>query len=309
VSRTLAEHDWIARLVRRLGPARAPVRLGPGDDAAVLRVGGVDLLVTVDALVEGVHFRRGWLSPRALGVRAFRVNASDLAAMGARPVAAVVALEVPRGTPAALLDGMVAGFVADARRHRAALVGGNLTAGPRLAITVTMLGRAPGRIVTRAGARPGDRVFVTGELGHTAIAVRRRARLPALPDRVAAGVRLARVAGAMIDVSDGLVQDLGHVAHASGVRIRIDAARVPVAAACRRALGARATTFAATAGEDYELVATVPPARIGVLARAGLGCRLREIGVVEDGPPGILLVGRDGRPMRLARGGFDHLRS
>src|SRR6185369_1298658 len=185
------------------------VRVGPGDDCAALRIGGKSLLVTTDALVDVVHFKRGWLSPRALGERAYRVNASDVAAMGGRPIAAVVAMEVPRGVSAATLDGIVAGFVAAARRHDAALVGGNLARGPALAITVTLLGLAPGRVVTR----PGDVVVVTGTLGATGTAVRdrrggRRAALPRLPDRVAAGVALARVASAMIDVSAGLVQDL-----------------------------------------------------------------------------------------------------
>ncbi|MGH7894316.1 MAG: thiamine-phosphate kinase [Candidatus Binatia bacterium] len=311
----LGEHGWIATVVRRLGGARGAVRLGPGDDAAALRVGSTTLLVTTDTLIDWVHFRRGWLSPRALGERAFRVSASDIAAMGGNPLAAVMALEVPRGTPVATLDGIVAGFVADARRHGAHLLGGNVARAAHLAITVTMLGRAGRRLVTRSGARPGDVVCVTGALGATGTAVRRRlagqvASLPRVPDRIGAGTLLAAVASAMIDVSDGLAQDLGHVCRASGVAMRIDATLVPVAAACRRRFGDRATAIAATAGEDYELAFTVSPRRVPALIRrlGRLGCRVTPIGAVVAGRPSLTLVDARGRVVRLPQRGFDHLR-
>jgi thiamine-monophosphate kinase len=307
------EHEWIRRLIRRLGPRGAGVTIGPGDDAAALRVGRATLLVTTDALVEGVHFRAGWLAPRALGERAYRVNASDVAAMGGRPTVAFVALQVPRATPAATLEALIAGFVAAARRHGASLAGGNLTRGPVLAVTVTLLGRAGPRVVTRAGARPGDVVLVTGRLGATGAAVRareagRRAPLPRVPDRVAAGMLLARVASAMIDVSDGLVQDLEHVARASGVGIRLEWPRVPLAPACRRS-GAEGVAIALTAGEDYELACTVPPRRLPTLARLArrLGCPLTAVGTVERGRARVHVVDAAGNPLRLDRGGFDHL--
>ena len=313
-ARRPTEHEWIGRLVRALPRAGRGVLLGPGDDAAALRVGGATLLVTTDALVEGTHFRAGWYAPRALGARAYGVNASDLAAMGGRPFAAVMALEVPGDVHTATLDGIVAGFVAAAGAHGATLVGGNLTRGPALAITVTLLGRAGPRLVTRAGARPGDHVFVTGRVGAMGAAVRerrrgRRAPLPRVPDRIRAGALLARVASAMIDVSDGLVQDLGHVAHASRVAIRLEGARIPVAPACRRRVGDGALALALTAGEDYELACTVPPRRSAALARlaARLGCPLTRIGVVESGRPSVAVTGPDGARLRLGRAGFDHL--
>ncbi len=311
----LGEHGWIATVMRRLGRPRGPVRVGPGDDAAALRVGGATLLVTTDSLVDGVHFRRGWLAPRALGERAFRVNASDLAAMGGRPLAAVMALEVPPATPVRTLDGIVTGFVADARRHGADLVGGNVTRGARLAVTVTLLGRAGRRIVRRAGARPGDVVCVTGTLGAAGTAVRdrragRTTPLPRVPDRLAAGALLSAIASAMIDVSDGLVQDLEHVCRASRVAMRIDATRVPVAAACRRRFGKRAPIVAATAGEDYELAFTVARRRLPALVRRlrRIGCRVTPIGAVVAGPPAVVLVEARGGTVRLPRRGFDHLR-
>jgi thiamine-monophosphate kinase len=297
--------------VRRLGGSPR-LLVGPGDDAAALRLGRTTLLATTDALVEGVHFRAGWLSPRALGARAYGVNASDVAAMGGAPLCALMALEVPSSVRAATLDAIVAGFVGAARRHRAVLAGGNVTSGRNLAITVTLLGLAPGRVVTRAGARPGDHVVVTGRLGAMGAAVRERragraAALPTVPDRVAAGRLLARVASAMIDVSDGLVQDLGHVARASGVGIRIEAVRVPLAATVRRR-GRAGLALALAAGEDYELACTVPQRRLATLQAltARLGCPLTPIGVVERGR-GVRVVDANGAPFALERGGFDHL--
>ncbi len=309
-SRGPGEHEWIRRLIRRLPGRGAGVEIGPGDDAAAIRIGGTTLLVTTDALVEGVHFRAGWLSPRALGARAYAVNASDIAAMGGRPLWAVVALEVPARTPTRTLDGIVAGFVGAARRHGAALVGGNVTRGPALAITVTLLGAAGARVVTRAGARPGDVVLVTGRLGAMSAAVRNRRRgraaaVPRVPDRVPIAGELARVATAMIDVSDGLVQDLRHVARASGAAIRVDAASVPIAARVRGAL-----RVALTGGEDYELACTVPPRRMAAAMRAAerLGVPLTAIGVVERAGRGVRVLDASGKRLALRHGGYDHLR-
>jgi thiamine-monophosphate kinase len=287
------------------------VLVGPGDDAAAVRPTRRPLLLTTDSLIEGVHFRHGWASPAGLGRRAFAVNASDVAAMGGAPKYALVALEIPGRAPVAEIDALVAGFSRAARKSGARLVGGNLARGPHLAITVALVGEAPGRVVTRAGARPGDRLFVTGTLGATGLAVRRliagrRGSLPALSNRVPQGILLARVAHAMIDVSDGLVQDLGHVCRASGVAAEIELASLPVATACRRALGERAALFAASAGEDYELLVAIAPRQLPALARLRLGCRLTEIGRVIRGRPAVRLLDRAGRPVRLPRGGFDH---
>jgi thiamine-monophosphate kinase len=262
--RDLGEHAWIARLIRRLPVGRRTL-LGPGDDAAVLRPGRHPLVVTTDSLIEGVHFRLGWEPPAALGRRAYRVNLSDVSAMGAVPLAALVAIEAPADAPIALLDGVMRGIGADARRTGADVVGGNGGAGPHLANTVTLIGEAAGRVVTRAGARDGDGIWVTGRIGGAGTAVRRlldggRGR-PPVPIRTEAGRRLARVASAMIDVSDGLLQDLGHVCRASRVAADVDAAAIPVARGCRVAFGHDAARFAATAGEDYELLCTVPRRR------------------------------------------------
>jgi len=210
--RDVGEHAWIGRVVRRLAaaPAARRVAIGPGDDAAVIRPGRGALLLTTDALLEGVHFRAGWASPAMLGRRAFAINASDLAAMGGEPTFALLALEAPATLPAADLDALVTGFARAARDAGACLVGGNLARGPHLAITATLLGEARGPIVGRDGARAGDALYVTGTLGRTGLAVRRlragrRVPWPMPPLRLRAGRLLAPLAHAMIDVSDGLV--------------------------------------------------------------------------------------------------------
>jgi thiamine-monophosphate kinase len=307
--RDLGEHAWLERTIARLGRASAGrgVLLGPGDDAAVVRAGRRPLLLTTDALVEEVHFHARGAAPADIGRRAFAVNASDLAAMGGVPRFALLAVEAPPRMPVAALDAVTAGFAAAARRAGASLVGGNLTRGPHLAITGALVGEAPGRVVTRAGGRAGDLLYVTGVLGVAGLAVRRR-RIPAAPDRVAAGVRLAGIASAMIDVSDGLLQDVGHLCRASRVGADVELSRLPVAAACRRAFGARAAAFAATAGEDYELVFAVPPrsaSRLRALARH-LGCRVTRIGRLVRRPVRVRVLGPSGRPLRVDRRGFDH---
>jgi len=309
--RDVGEHGWLARILPRL-PSGPRVLIGPGDDAAIVRAGRSAQVVTVDALVEGVHFRPGWATPRALGRRAFRVAASDLAAMGALPTAVLVALECPPARPEAEITGFTRGLAAEADRHGAPLVGGNLSAGPRLAASVTVLGEAPGRVATRAGARAGHLVVVTGALGAGAAVVRalragRRVPWPLPPDRLTTGVLLARHVTAMIDLSDGLLQDLGHVCRSSGVGARIDVARVPVAPRCRALAGGAARRLALGGGGDYELLATVAPARWRALraAAARARCRLTAIGEIVPGR-GVALH-EAGAPVDGAgRVGWDH---
>ncbi len=312
--RALGEHAWIARLLPTVrGGGR--VLLGPGDDAAALRPPRRALLLTIDTLSDGAHFRLGWESPAALGRRALRVNLSDVAAMGGTPLAVLVALAAPARLPATVLDGLMRGLAADARRWGVSVAGGNLAAAPRLAVTVALVGAAGRRIVTRAAARPGDDVWVTGTLGGAGAAVRvllagRRAVRPAVPVRVRAARLLAPLVHAMIDVSDGLVQDLGHVCRASRAGAVVDAAAIPIAAACRRAFGPHAARFAAAAGEDYELLLTVPRGRRRRLERLAprLGCRLTRVGRIVPGRPVVRLLDDRGHPLSLHRTGFDHFR-
>ena len=313
--RDVGEHAWIARFLRDLNRhrRRGRVVVGPGDDAAVVRPGGRALLLTTDTLVENVHFRAGWASPSALGRRAFRVSVSDLAAMGGIPAFALLSLEAPPRLAVRSLDALVRGFATAARASGARLVGGNLAASSHLAITVALVGEAPARVVTRAGGRAGDALYLTGTIGGAGLAVRRlragrRGRLPDPPLRVRAGRWLAPLAHAMIDVSDGLVQDVGHLCRASGVAAELELDQLPLAPGCRRALGRTAPCFAATAGEDYELVVAVPPRRERLASRLStrLGCRLSRVGRLVAGRPAVRILDAGGQVVELPRRGFDH---
>jgi thiamine-monophosphate kinase len=276
-----------------------------GDDAAVLAVGGGALCVSVDSTIAGIHAPTG-MDARALGRRAAARGASDLAAMGAAPLAMTCAVHVPKGAWAEAVEA-VAGLAARGRDQGLPLVGGDLcrTNGP-LAVVVTVLGRrgAPVRagFVGRSGACAGDVVAVTGPLGSVAAALARGdATLPEPPDRLHAGRALARHAHAMIDLSDGLARDAAHVAAASGVAIEIDLDAIP------HDVSVDAST-AATFGDDYELLACIPPARHEAvqvqLASLDPPVELTNVGLVVDGDPNVRFL-RDGRPIRLAPG-FAH---
>jgi thiamine-monophosphate kinase len=265
----VGEFGLLAEL-ERLGLAQ-----GIEHDAAV--VGG--LVATQDALVEGVHFRFDLLSWRELGARAAAVNLSDLAASGADPLALLVSLGLP---PETELDDALE-LYAGLNERGVPVRGGDTTRADRVVLSVTALGRAE-RVPGRAGARPGDVVVVTGPLG-AAGASFRVGRLPAVPDRVEEGKRLAAVATAMLDVSDGLARDAGHIATRSGVRLAIELERVPLAP------GAELDDVGF--GEDYELLATTPDP---------LGFPI--IGRVEEGEGVELTLG--GEPYSLA--GWEHFR-
>lgn len=292
------------------------VEVGPGDDAAVLRPPrGEDLVVTVDSLVEGVHFGAGF-APADIGWKALAVNLSDLAAMGARPLHALVALALPPATSVAKVRGIARGLAACARAHRVAVVGGNVSRAGELSVTVTAIGAvAEGRAVLRSGARPGDLVAVTGTVGDAALglapraarALVRRQRRPT--PRTAAGMALAGLVRAAIDVSDGLAQDLGHVCAASGVGARIGVADLPLSPAYRRAARDLPDPWAPAlaGGEDYELVVALPPgSRVAArTAAARAGTTLTVIGRFVRGA-GVRVVGPRGESRRVPPG-HDHL--
>jgi thiamine-monophosphate kinase len=312
----IGEFALIARFTRPFRGGEG-VRVGIGDDAAVLRPPpGADLVATVDAVVEGVHFT-GRFTPEEIGWKALAVNLSDLAAMGARPLWALVALATPAPADVARLARVGRGLAACARRHGVAVAGGNVTAARELSLTVTVVGAvARGRALLRSGGRPGDLLAVTGTLGDAALGLRPGAPRALLDrqrrprPRLALGAGAAGVASAAIDLSDGLLQDLGHLCAASGTGARVDAGSLPLSSAYRRAArGARAPLEAAlSGGEDYELLLAVPPARLARLRAAARRARTRltVIGALEDAP-GIRVL-EDGRPVRSRRGGHDHLR-
>ena len=308
----LGEFGLLAELERR------GLVSGIEDDAAV--VGG--LVVTQDALVDGVHFRDDLVSRRELGFRAAAVNLSDLAAMGARPAFMLIAVTAPPATPAADLERLLDGFTTRSETEGAAVVGGNLSRARCLSVTVTALGWIDGPCLTRSGARPGDRLAVTGTLGGAAAAVASwlggaepapelRERFVDPPSRVDAGRALARAgAHAAIDVSDGLLQDLGHLCTASGVGAAVDRERLPRLPEVA-ALDASGADFAASGGEDYELVFACPPAIDHELERfsAALGLELTVIGRCTEAQAGVRLLAADGTVREPAARGFDHFRA
>ena len=300
----LALIERIAARARR----RPGTELGIGDDAALLSVGGT-AVVTQDLLVEGVHFRRETAAPRDLGHKALAVNLSDLAAMAAEPVAALVGLCLPPGGVGDdEVDEIYAGVEALAARHGVTVAGGDTTAGPALMLAVTAVGRAASGIspVLRSGARPGDVLCVTGALGASAagllllerpglasavtapVAERLRAAHLRPEPRLAAGRSLARAgARAMLDLSDGLALDALRMARASGVRAVVEPGALPVAegvAEVAAAAGEDPGRLAAAGGEDYELLAALPPEAVEAARRAA-PCPLTPVGRLEEGPP------------------------
>ena len=301
------------------------VLLGPGDDAALLAGGDAPWAVTCDMAVEDVHFRRAWLEPGEVGWRAASAALSDLAAMAARPVAALLSLAVPEGDASSgFADAVVAGAREACAAVGAAVVGGDLTRSPGpLVLDVTALGRAT-RPLGRDGARPGDELWVTGALGAAAAAVAaweaggepaaglRRAYAHPLPrvdeaDWLAGSGRVH----ALVDLSDGLGGDAGHLAAASNVAVLLDAPRVPVADGVRAAAGSdeESLRLALSGGEDYELCLAaeaggLEPLREAFEARFGVA--LTRVGRVSEGQ-GVHLERGDGSgPERLDRGGYSH---
>jgi thiamine-monophosphate kinase len=316
----LTEEALLEAIRRVLSGAGPEVRVGVGDDAAVLAPTNGELVITTDTLVEDVHFVRGPAGARDLGHKAIVVNVSDIAAMGASPRAAVCALTLPPDVEAAWVMELFGGMREACDEYALWLVGGDLSRGREASIAVTVTGEvAPGRAALRSGARIGDRVIVTGELGGSAAGLRltdlrtmpsavqlalvRRHLRPTA--RVGEGSVLAgHGVTAMMDISDGLALDLSRLARASGVGARVSIDDVPVAegATVDDALGG---------GEDYELLATIPDEEAIEAARIelkeGFGLALTEIGrIVEE--KGLTAVLGDGTERPLEPTGWDHFR-
>ena len=297
----LSEQALIERFFAARDPARDDVVLGIGDDAAILRVPpGVELIATVDAIVEGVHFLAG-ADAADVGWRALAVNLSDLAAMGAEPAWALLALVMPAADER-WLTRFTHGFFELAKKHGVALVGGDTNRGP-LCVSVQLHGFAPaGAALRRSGARPGDQLYVTGTLGDAAagLAILRDAkqgesvgdeelqrRFLRPEPRVREGFVLRGLASAAIDVSDGLGVDAGRIARASGVGLEIELERVPASAELRAAHGEKeAHALALGGGDDYELLFTVSPEHAVELARTSTTwtCGCTRIGRVVAEP-------------------------
>jgi thiamine-monophosphate kinase len=313
----LGEFDLIASIRARVA-GRDDVVLGIGDDAAIVQAPpGRQIVVAMDTLNAGVHFPHD-TAPADIGWKALAVNLSDLAAMGALPAWCTLSLSLPDGD-AAWVDGFLDGFLALAAQHDVALVGGDTTRGP-LSICVTALGLVePGRGLRREGACVGDEVWVTGTLGDAAAALAQwragtgvdsalRERLDRPTPRVAAGSALAGVANACIDVSDGLLADLGHVARASGVGIEIAIDALPASAALTDGFdGDLRRTLQAAGGDDYELCFCAPQGADAAIAAvaASISTPITRIGRVVPGS-GVQAVDEEGRVWTPVAAGYDH---
>ena len=326
--RAVGEFGLIEAL-RRRARASPRWRVGIGDDAAVLRPrAGRELVLTCDALIEDVHFRWRSTSAPALARKALMVNLSDLSAMGAAPLGFLLALGLPARTRSERLDGFVTALLRAAADADCPLVGGDTVCAPVWTIAVTAVGELPrGRALRRGGARPGQRILVTGELGAAALGLAllergrgggraarpfvRRQLAPAPPWRAGVILRRAGLATAAIDVSDGLAQDLGHVLRASGVGADLELERLPLARGFARQCarhGLDPLQLALAGGEDYELLFCAPargPSAARLAAR--LGCRVTEIGRVRKGR-GLALF-RGGVRTSAPPEGFEHFKT
>ena len=331
----LGERALIQRITSRLSLPPWVV-VGPGDDAAVIEPerGALEVLTT-DAQVEGIHFDQRFVPPDAIGHRALAVNLSDLAAMGATPRAALLSLVLPDTLEVATIDGVLDGLLGLAARHRVALVGGNITRSPGpFIIDVTVTGAAkPRRVLTRAGARPGDELYVTGTIGDAVVGLRSlraghephgvagadlevrlcEQRYLRPEPRLRAGTLLGRhrAASACVDLSDGLADGIRQIAEASGVGAVVDGASVPISEEASRwhaREGQDAVEASLVGGDDYELLFTVRPSHRGRLraVQKEIGSLpITKIGVVTK-ERRLIVRGRDGD--RDLPPGFEHFR-
>jgi thiamine-monophosphate kinase len=335
----LGELGLLQRIARRTPvPSRSFVPIGIGDDAAVVRIAAKhDLIVTTDMLVEGVDFDPAYGSFSQIGFKALAVNLSDIASMGGRPRAYLVGLAVPGRTPVTVVDELYRGMNSLARRHRMALIGGDLSASPKgVMITVMVLGEiGRGRAIARSGARVGEQIYVTGTLGDSRAGLEllqnRKSGTPtrkstgeaylirrhSFPDpRTAFGQLLSRRrwASAMIDLSDGLATDLLHLCEASRVGARLALDLLPISAALNahsHRRGRAAEDYALRGGEDFELLFTVPRGKSGAVLTAAkrMGLGVTRIGSIVPKHRGIMLLKKGGKEVPLTARGYEHFRS
>ena len=311
------------RIARHFKPLAGQGALGLTDDAAVFTPPqNREIVIAADAMVAGVHFLPDD-PPDLVARKLLRTNLSDLAAMGATPLGYLMTVSVPKSTPDAWFAAFAAGLAADQAEYGLSLLGGDTTStsGP-VSLSLTILGTVPpGAALRRNGARPHDGIWVTGTIGDGALGLLAaqgqipdpdghladRYRLP--QPRLALGTRLHGIAHAAMDVSDGLVQDLGHLCRESALAAEIDAAAVPLSPAARAAAGAAdRLPLCLTGGDDYELLLAVPPDREPALhaAARAAGIAVTRIGAFLAGPPHVTVRAPDGSILPLERGGWSH---
>jgi thiamine-monophosphate kinase len=315
----------LIELIRKSTPRTRGVRVGIGDDAAWVSTTSDSLLFTSDLLIEGVHFDLSWISMQDLGHKSLTASLSDIAAMGGAPAYFMLSIAIPDLTTQQV-QALYRGVRSAAREHRAALVGGDTCAADRLIIDVFLAGYAPHGAIQRGGATEGDDIYVTGTLGDAALGlallsnpgrkvsardrsylIRRHCRPTA---RITTGSALAKqkLATAMMDISDGLVQDLGHLCRASGTGAVLWQDQLPLSPAFRRGAGREELSCALAGGEDYELLFTAAPgARKGVeqVARR-TGVSITRVGRCMRKKDGLAVLDEHGKPVPLNRGGHDH---
>lgn len=319
--RRFSEDELIAEI---FAPLAGEGAFGLRDDAALLPLGGArEIVVTTDALVSGVHFFPDD-PPGLVAKKALRVNLSDLAAKAAEPLGFLLTLSLPPDWTNDWARSFAAGLAEDAREFACPLLGGDTTATPGpLTISIAAFGRAT-RFVSRSGARPGDRIFVSGTIGDAALGLG-VARGEAFAGRLGEGARAALLdryrlpqprlpliatlrehASAAMDVSDGLVGDLVKLLRASGASARVELAKIPLSAAAREAVTAEPTLFdrAVTGGDDYEILCCIPLEAAAWASAAAPS--LTEIGEVLAGEAAPLLLGRDGSARRYDKASFSH---
>ena len=293
---------------------------GIGDDCAVVPVPrGHEALVTTDFSLEGVHFKRAWHPPDSVGHRCLARGLSDIAAMGGQPLAVFLSLALPRNLPQSWVDGFLRGFLKLADKFKVSLAGGDTAESPGGVLAdIIVLGSVPkGKAVLRSGARPGDRIYVTGALGASAAAIALLSGGSKVQPsdlgshfypwpRVACGrfLREKGLASAMIDISDGLSTDLSHICEESGVGAELEAEAIPVASVGKSA-GKVELRLALHGGEDYELLFTAAPGKRVPSRIAGVA--VRQIGVVKAGRQ-IYLLNKHGMKQRLLPQGWEHFK-
>ena len=332
----LGEFALLGRIQRRVSSLPRSIPIGIGDDAAVLRAtSGRDLIITKDLLVEGIDFHLGYgLSLFQIGKKALAVNLSDIASMGALPRAFLVGIAVPGSLTTRAMDQIYSGMLSLARKHRVSLIGGDLSASQKgLFISVTVLGETvSGCAVTRAGARIGDRIYVTGTLGDSRAGLEileqkgsrkrskgsgpesrliRRHCSPSPRIEMGQGLVRKKWATSMIDLSDGLASDLRHLCRASRVGANLEVARLPLSSALRayaHRTGRSASEYALRGGEDFELLFTVRKDRIAAFAVAVKRNKwpVTSIGRIVSAVDRITLTGVNGEESTLKLRGYEH---
>lgn len=313
--------ERVRRQVRRSRRARGLIA-GIGDDCAVLRLpAGHEALITTDFSLEGIHFRRDWHPPEVVGHRCLTRGLGDIAAMGGKPIAAFLSLALPGKLPQTWVDGFLRGFLQLAGKFGVSLAGGDTAESPAgILADVVVLGSLPrGSAVLRSGARPGDRIYVTGKLGASAAAIDwlRRKKTPKLrpadfpahffpTPRLAIGhiLRVKKIPSAMIDISDGLSTDLAHICAESGVGAEVNAEAIPLGTICAPAQKV-GLEFALHGGDDYELLFTAA-AKQNVLEEIA-GVPVTQIGRITRSKSIVLI--RNDRRSRLKPQGWEHFRS